>query len=181
MPSNQPCIGRRLILYLLRELQAGFPCSVSCLRGIPAMINDSDILIALRRIALLGKSDGKEVIIPRAAVRDLVKLALHERFDEAWYLDKYKDVAEAVRKGGIASGFEHYASTGIYEGRIPYPLAIDEPDYLERHRDVARSLAKGPYTSAADHFYAVGFLENRTFQLASAKKDEKGEVRTAAQ
>lgn len=145
------------------------------------MTNDLNILMTLRRLALLGKSDGKEVVIPKAALRDLVKLALHDRFDEAWYLDKYKDVAEAVRKGAIASGFEHYASAGIYEGRIPYPFAIDEADYLARHRDVARSLAKGPYASAAEHFYAVGFLENRAFQLASVQQDEKGEVRTAAQ
>ncbi len=40
-------------------------------------------------------------------------------FDEAWYLAQYPDVAEAVRRGDIASGLEHFLASGRREGRFP--------------------------------------------------------------
>ena len=38
-------------------------------------------------------------------------------FDEAWYLARYPDVAEAVREQAFRSGWEHYALYGIEERR----------------------------------------------------------------
>lgn len=131
------------------------------------MVDEYDVLAIFRRLALAPKSaDNNTVTLNKTVVRDLLKMALSDRFDEEWYLARYKDVAEAVRKGAIRTGFDHYSSAGVYEGRIPYPFAIDELDYLNRHRDVARSLKEGPYDSAAEHFYTVGFLEGRGFQIA---------------
>jgi SAM-dependent methyltransferase len=40
-------------------------------------------------------------------------------FDEAWYLARYPDVAEAVRRGDLRSGLEHYLACGRQEGRFP--------------------------------------------------------------
>jgi SAM-dependent methyltransferase len=40
-------------------------------------------------------------------------------FDEAWYLVRYPDVAEAVRRGDLRSGLEHYLACGRQEGRFP--------------------------------------------------------------
>src|SRR5271167_4126305 len=37
------------------------------------------------------------------------------KFDEAWYLSKYPDVRDAVKRGIVASGREHYVSFGYYE------------------------------------------------------------------
>lgn len=50
---------------------------------------------------------------PRALIGD----ELAEAFDEEWYLDRYPDVAQAVRRWRFASGFEHYARQGQLEGR----------------------------------------------------------------
>jgi hypothetical protein len=43
-----------------------------------------------------------------------------ERFDEAWYLKTYPDVAAAIPKY-FASGWDHYDKAGRAEGRKPYP------------------------------------------------------------
>lgn len=145
------------------------------------MIDEYDVLMVFRRLALVGRNDDPSVSIPKTAMSNLLKMAMADRFDEKWYLENYNDVAEAVRKGAIASGLDHYSAAGVYEGRIPYPFAIDELDYLNRHRDVARSLDKGPYKTAAEHFYAVGFLENRTFQMAETEVAEEVEVEAATQ
>lgn len=130
------------------------------------MLDEYDVLTVFRRLALVPKTaDNNNVTVTKTVVRDLLKMALADRFDEAWYLERYPDVAEALRKGVIQSGFDHYASAGVYEGRVPYAFPIDELDYLNRHRDVARSLTQGPYKTAAEHFYAVGFVEGRGFQI----------------
>jgi hypothetical protein len=42
-------------------------------------------------------------------------------FDEEYYLNRYPDVARAVRAGGFASGRAHYVSAGQKEGRFPMP------------------------------------------------------------
>lgn len=129
------------------------------------MVDEYDVLMVFRRLALVGRNADNSVTVGKTVVRDLLRLALADRFDEKWYLERYPDVADALRKGLVDSGLDHYASSGVYEGRIPYPFAIDEGDYLLRHRDVARSLREGPYKSGTEHFYAVGFMEGRGFQI----------------
>lgn len=54
-------------------------------------------------------------------------------FNEAWYLEKYPDVAEA----GI-NAIEHYLKTGAYEGRNPSDT-FDTTWYLCYYRDVTES------------------------------------------
>jgi GT2 family glycosyltransferase len=39
-------------------------------------------------------------------------------FDEAWYLEKYPDVASNVRSGRLRSGRQHYIRHGFREGRL---------------------------------------------------------------
>lgn len=143
------------------------------------MVDEYALLAAFRRIALVGKSPDQSVRLQKDCIRDLLKVAIDGRFDEAWYLSRYQDVAEAVKKGTIASGLDHYVSVGVYEARIPYPLALDQPDYLKRHADVARSVKQGPYQSAADHFYAVGFREGRAFQFSKPAERESAYVTPA--
>ena len=51
-------------------------------------------------------------------------------FDESWYLARYPDVAEGVRKGYIHSGRTHYELHGKNEGRLSGPkqfLDLDTP------------------------------------------------------
>jgi SAM-dependent methyltransferase len=44
-----------------------------------------------------------------------------EEFDEEWYLATYADVAGAVRRGHLRSGFQHFQHHGRAEGRLPRP------------------------------------------------------------
>lgn len=46
-------------------------------------------------------------------------------FDEAYYLNRYPDVAEAVREGKISSGQEHYQVSGRSEGRSPAAIILE--------------------------------------------------------
>jgi len=39
--------------------------------------------------------------------------------DEAYYINLYKDVGQAVMRGDVTSGVEHYETSGYAEGRIP--------------------------------------------------------------
>lgn len=49
--------------------------------------------------------------------RALIGEELEEAFDEEWYLERYPDAAQAVRRLRFASGFEHYSKQGQLEGR----------------------------------------------------------------
>ncbi|MGO9991032.1 MAG: hypothetical protein ACLPTF_00755 [Steroidobacteraceae bacterium] len=40
---------------------------------------------------------------------------------EAWYVNQYPDVKEAVAAQRFASGQEHFELLGYREGRFPYP------------------------------------------------------------
>ena len=43
-------------------------------------------------------------------------------FDETWYLERYPDVANAVREGLIASAQAHFQAHGVNEQRHPSPI-----------------------------------------------------------
>src|ERR1051326_873539 len=44
------------------------------------------------------------------------------KFDEAWYLAKYPDVKEAVRRGTVASARDNYVTNGLYEHLMPVAM-----------------------------------------------------------
>jgi hypothetical protein len=130
-------------------------------------MHDKDLLMAIRKITLLGKTQDKSVNLRKTVLHDLVTFAVAASFDTDWYLKRYPDVAKAIEKGFETSALDHYASSGIYEGRMPYAVPLDEADYLSRHDDVAASVKSGETSSARDHFYNTGFVEGRTFQLGA--------------
>ena len=47
------------------------------------------------------------------------RISPNPQFDEAWYLDHYDDIAEAVTRGDVASGFCHFCDDGWREKRMP--------------------------------------------------------------
>jgi hypothetical protein len=83
------------------------------------------------------------------------------KFDEAWYLSKYPDVKDAVKRGIIASGREHYMAHGFYEHRMPTAIVVNEKWYLESYPDIAEAIRSGIYRSAQAHFDQAGFREGR--------------------
>ena len=74
-------------------------------------------------------------------------------FDEAFYLARYADVAEAVKRG-FGNGLQHYYSFGFREGREIMP--IDEGFYTAMYPDAAMAISEGHYASPLHHYQAVG-------------------------
>ena len=83
------------------------------------------------------------------------------KFDEAWYLAKYPDVRDAVKRGIVRSAREHYVLYGYYEHRMPTAILVNDRWYLEQYPDVAEAMRRGVYKSAQAHFDAAGFREGR--------------------
>jgi len=81
-------------------------------------------------------------------------------FDEAWYLQQYDDVRNAVTSGSYKSGFHHYLSLGYREQRSPH-AAFDERWYVETHRDVAAAVANGWVGCGYEHYLSSGRNERR--------------------
>lgn len=86
-------------------------------------------------------------------------------FDETFYLSKNPDVAAAVARGVLATGFAHWQQWGQAEGRIAIdaranPL-YDEVGYLAMNPDVAAAVESGALRSGYDHYLAYGKAEGR--------------------
>ncbi|MGA8195523.1 MAG: glycosyltransferase [Acetobacteraceae bacterium] len=76
-------------------------------------------------------------------------------FDEAWHLRRYPRVAEAVRTGRVASGFDAYCREGLH-GRSPHWL-FDEFFYRTRYADLTEDcLAADGAVNGYDHYLRHG-------------------------
>lgn len=99
-------------------------------------------------------------------------------FSENWYLYRYSDVADAVKKGNLKNGYEHYIKYGKAEKRQPVPpipQEYNEGDYLELNQDVAAAIKKGDCTSGSQHYMLSGFKENR--RINKGETDEQAKKR----
>ena len=81
--------------------------------------------------------------------------------DEEWYLQRYEDIAKAIRIGDIKSARQHFVEHGYIEGRLPGPVPVDEKWYLAQYPDVAESIRRGVDVSAQSHFDRDGYREGR--------------------
>ncbi len=97
-----------------------------------------------------------------------VTLTTAPDFDEAWYLERYPDVARAVQAGTIKSGRHHYTSRGRREGRSGGPAATvsDTDKALQAGFD---ALAAGSYREAIQTFedIAAKSKAGRAYRLAA--------------
>lgn len=87
-------------------------------------------------------------------------------FDEAAYLSRYTDVADAVNRGALISGYEHYVAYGRNEGRIGVTVSqsdfyFDENYYLAQNPDVATAVGNGWLRSGYEHYISYGRNEGR--------------------
>jgi hypothetical protein len=120
-----------------------------------------------RNLEKLIKIDRRQeqtyVSIPEQLFRRILASAIKQKggFDEKFYLEKYPDIANAVRSKKIESGLDHYVETGYFENRWPRKLIVDERYYLEENPDVADAVRKGLVESAQKHFEQAGFIEGR--------------------
>ena len=81
--------------------------------------------------------------------------------NEAWYLERNPDVAEAIQSGTIKSARDHFLNDGYFEGRAPFPIKVDEEWYLAENPGVAEYVQKGELSSAQEHFEQYGYREGR--------------------
>ena len=97
-----------------------------------------------------------------------VSLTTAPGFDEQWYLERYPDVARAVRAGTIKSGQQHYTTRGRREGRSGGPVAAlsDTDRALQAAFD---ALAAGTYREAIQAFedIAAKTKTGRVYRLAA--------------
>jgi hypothetical protein len=80
--------------------------------------------------------------------------AMRAEFDEAFYLARYPDVREAVRRDAYHSAYEHYAFEGHAEGREPF--ALDRAWYCRAYPLAAIEVGQGDFAGLHHHYVAVG-------------------------
>jgi hypothetical protein len=81
--------------------------------------------------------------------------------DEAWYLQRYLDIAEAIEQGIVPSARSHFVNDGYFEGRVPFPIKVDEAYYLKENEGVADHVEKGWLKNGQQHFDEHGYAEGR--------------------
>lgn len=84
-------------------------------------------------------------------------LPLAQLYDESFYLSRNPDVAALVAGGVLSSGYQHFITFGLNEGRNPSVL-YDNAFYLNQNPDVAANV--GP-AGGLTHFLNVGHREGR--------------------
>lgn len=94
-------------------------------------------------------------------VQMLRRLIAGVQVDEAWYLERYPDIAEAIGQGVIASPKSHFVNDGYFEGRMPFPIRVDEHYYLSQNSGVADYVRNGSLESGQQHFDENGYDEGR--------------------
>ena len=96
------------------------------------------------------------------------KIIIGIEVDEQWYLQRYPDIADAIKKGVVQSARLHFVNDGYFEGRIPFPIHVDERYYLSQNAGVADYVRKGMLESGQQHFDENGYQEGRQpFPLAT--------------
>jgi hypothetical protein len=100
---------------------------------------------------------GGDIVISKKLFRFMLTAIVRESpIDEAAYLVAYPDVADAVAKGEMASGREHFAGIGYFEGRLAGSVRLDEAWYLKTYPDVGDAPPAG-----RTHYFASGIREGR--------------------
>ena len=81
--------------------------------------------------------------------------------DEAGYLERYPDIADAIRRGIVQSHKAHIVNDGYFEGRLPFAIHVDEDYYFAHNPRVADFVASGNLVSGQQHFDENGYREGR--------------------
>ena len=82
-------------------------------------------------------------------------------FDELFYLARHPDIAELVREGRYASGFDHFCQHG-YRGASPHWL-FDDARYADLYDDMTlENLEMHRFYGRYDHYLQSGQRERRT-------------------
>ncbi|MDB9528276.1 cadherin-like domain-containing protein [Oscillatoria sp. CS-180] len=99
-----------------------------------------------------------DAVIPVDSINDL---PIAQFFDEQFYLTQNPDIGQAVGAGTFSSGFEHFLTAGIAEGRNPSVL-YNEDFYLGTNEDIVIAIANNMVQSGLEHFLLTGAFELRS-------------------
>ena len=99
-----------------------------------------------------------------------------EEFDEAAYLKRNPDVAQAVEAGAFPSGWAHWKAHGRAEGRV-VTRDFDELTYLDLNPDVLRAVLSGQCSSGYAHWIQGGSVEGRSVRPAEGMPSGWNEAR----
>lgn len=75
---------------------------------------------------------------------------------EPAYLEHNPDVAGAVERGEYRSGFEHFLSVGLEEGRLFSELDMDEEWYRQEYPGAVLEVEQARFRNVLDHYLACG-------------------------
>lgn len=117
----------------------------------------------LKSKATIGITNGRTMIHMShdLLVEMLRAIVVNIEVDEAWYLERYPDVASAVRTGVFKSAKDHFVNNGYFEGRMPFHIQVDESFYLAHNPEVAEFVRRAELASGQQHFEENGYLEGR--------------------
>jgi len=103
-----------------------------------------------------------------ALLRDMRLVSASGQFDEQWYLQQNRDVAQAR-----VPALRHYLRRGAWEGRDPNPF-FDSDWYLEQNPDVA-ALGVNPFVHYLQHGAKEGRAPSALFDSKAHAKQYQGE------
>jgi hypothetical protein len=94
-------------------------------------------------------------------VQMIQRLIADIQVDEAWYLDRYPEIARAITEGKTSSAQADFIKSGYFEGRLPFAIEVDESYYLSQNKGVAEYVRDGRLKSGHQHFEEHGYAEGR--------------------
>ncbi len=105
-----------------------------------------------------GSEEGRNLGPPAVSDEEARGVRL---FDEAWYLKRNPDIAQAVANGTILSGYAHWVVDGRIEGRSAPPgynesLTFDEAFYLRAYPQAAGEIAAERALTPRHHYDTIG-------------------------
>src|SRR5882724_6263382 len=102
-----------------------------------------DVLLRALGTTRESLTSQSKVLIPVPFLKFLLRFAIEEcDINEKEYLAANPDVAEAVRKGLLASGRQHFLSAGYFETRRGATPEVDETWYRKMNPDVTAAIAR---------------------------------------
>ena len=70
---------------------------------------------------LLPSQKTNYIAVEMHYLSQILKDRIREVFvDERWYISRYPDVVDALKKGNLETASDHYSLHGYYEHRMPY-------------------------------------------------------------
>lgn len=121
-----------------------------------------DLLLQALRVGRDRLNSRAKIAIDARLLRKLLMtLAASLRFDEAFYLSHYPDLAEAHAAGVIQDMRTHFIQVGFFEGRIASRPEVDEAYYTTTYPDVAQAILRGDVSSGTEHYMRAGIAEGR--------------------